>query len=173
MESSLEKKWYVILTKPRQERTAEKHLARQGFEVYLPVLQQRIRRRNKWVYCLHPMFPRYIFIGVAPATQSLAPVRSTFGVSQLVCFGTSVAEIPTELITELQGRESSDRSDQECNTFPRIGDKVEIVKGPFAGLVAQLRTSPASDRVEVLLSLLGRKNLVTVPADSLAPCQPS
>jgi hypothetical protein len=39
-------RWYVIHTKWAGETVAESNLQRQGYEVYLPRLQQTLRRRD-------------------------------------------------------------------------------------------------------------------------------
>ena len=53
--------WYVIRTKPHQERQAEFHLRQLSVETFLPLLRhnKRIRRQEKTV--VEPLFPRYLF----------------------------------------------------------------------------------------------------------------
>ena len=41
-------RWYLVRTKPGAEATAEAHLARQGYELYLPLLSQTLPRRGRW-----------------------------------------------------------------------------------------------------------------------------
>ncbi|NIN33844.1 MAG: transcription/translation regulatory transformer protein RfaH, partial [Gammaproteobacteria bacterium] len=56
------KSWYLIHTKPRQEKLAEENLERQGYEIYLPMAEIRRKRRGRSVRVIDPMFPRYLFI---------------------------------------------------------------------------------------------------------------
>jgi transcriptional antiterminator RfaH len=79
--------WFAVHTKPRREVEAKTQLCNQGFEAYLPRIQFRKRRKGRWIEFIEPLFPRYLFIEVDPTVQSIAPVRNTFGVSGLVCFG--------------------------------------------------------------------------------------
>ena len=41
------KSWFLIYTKPRQEQTAQTQLNRQGYRVYLPMIQQPRRRGGR------------------------------------------------------------------------------------------------------------------------------
>ncbi|MEE8263278.1 MAG: transcription termination/antitermination NusG family protein, partial [Gammaproteobacteria bacterium] len=40
------KGWYLIYSKPRQERLALENLRRQNYEAYLPLMQHRRRRKG-------------------------------------------------------------------------------------------------------------------------------
>jgi transcriptional antiterminator RfaH len=57
--------WLLAYTKPRQEALAEEHLRRQGYEVLCPQLRVQKLRRRKWTWVEEPLFPRYLFVGVA------------------------------------------------------------------------------------------------------------
>ena len=86
------KYWYAVQAKPRQENTAEENLRRQGFDTYLPKIQLRRRRRDKWTKVVEPLFPRYLFIHLEPGVDNWAPLRSTLGVSTVVRFGVETPE---------------------------------------------------------------------------------
>ena len=48
------KKWYLIKTKPRQEKKAKKNLENQSYEIFCPT----VKLNNKFVF----LFPGYLFI---------------------------------------------------------------------------------------------------------------
>ena len=96
------KEWYAVQSRPRQEAIAELNLDRQGYHSYLPKILLRKRRRDKWTKVDEPLFPRYLFIQVDPDQHSLAPVRSTVGVSDLVRFGQQLRPVPDAVIAFLQ-----------------------------------------------------------------------
>ncbi len=56
--------WYLVYTKPRQERTAQFNLVRQGYEAYLPLFKGRRRQQGRKVSAVEPMFPRYLFLSL-------------------------------------------------------------------------------------------------------------
>src|SRR5579872_4030151 len=95
-------RWYLIHTKPFAENRAQQHLERQGYEVYLPRLLQRVglRRGQRTV----ALFPRYLFLRLAEGAQALAPVHSSVGVSEVVRFGCCYAVVAEDVIGALRAR---------------------------------------------------------------------
>ncbi len=161
--------WYAVHTKTRQEVAAQHHLQRQGFETYAPKVLLRKRKRDKWAKVVEPLFPRYVFIRVDPDQTSLAPVRSTLGVSGLVRFGYQLLPVPDSVIAYLQQLEDPVTRQHHADQWPhRPGDAVELLDGPFAGLTGVLQAVTGAGRASLLIELLGRHNSVDVSMDSLA-----
>ena len=74
-------KWYLIKTKPRQEKKAKQNLENQGYEVFCSLA----KLNNKLVV----LFPGYLFIQLNNKTQNWSPINSTKGVSHFVKFGSN------------------------------------------------------------------------------------
>ncbi|MEH6587329.1 MAG: transcription/translation regulatory transformer protein RfaH [Halioglobus sp.] len=160
--------WYTIQTKPRQEALAEENLLRQNYSTYLPRLRLKKRRRNQWREVIAPLFPRYLFIRVDADEQSLAPIRSTLGVTGLVRFGQLLRPVPDEVIGYLKQAENQQTHLHEDTRSPhRLGDEVEILEGPFAGLQAVYQMDKPEQRALLLIELLGRRNQVIVGLDNI------
>ena len=145
--------WFVVMTKPRGEGLAVQQLANQGFEVYLPMSPRTVRRRDRHLTEITPMFPRYLFVRPSHEEQSIASIRSTIGVQQLVRFGAEFAQASESLIADIQAMEARLRDGPEPMPF-KAGDEVEIIEGPFAGISAKV-FSCAEERVLLLFQLLG------------------
>lgn len=156
--------WLVVMTKPRMEVEAQDNLARQGLDVYLPLWLDVRRRRSTWKKLRLPMFPRYLFVRQVYADQSLAPIRSTYGVSHLVKFGMRPAWASENLITQIRQLEASrDVTDQVLRPFKK-GDQVQIQDGPFAGVSAEVFACD-QQRVILLLQVLGKLQTLAFDAD--------
>ena len=150
-----ESDWLVVMTKPRMETEAKVHLERQGFSVYLPTWVDLIRRSNGWQKVQSAMFPRYLFAKTVNEEQSISPIRSTRGVSQLVRFGTEPAKASDGLIREIQSMEAArDSGGDQLEPF-KCGDEVMVVSGPFKGVSAEVLSSD-QQRVILLLQVLGK-----------------
>jgi transcriptional antiterminator RfaH len=145
--------WYLIHSKPKDEKVAQENLERQGYETYLPLILGRAKRRGKTVKSIQPMFPRYMFIHLSEQTDDWGPIRSTFGVSSLIRFGTAPAKVPETLINALKNNENSEGIHEFTNKPLSVGDKVLIVEGPFEGYEATLFSQNSDDRVIVLLKI--------------------
>lgn len=147
--------WLVVMTKPKMEIEAKEHLARQGFEVYLPLWIDLRRRPGGWQKVQSAMFPRYLFARPGYVEQSVSPIRSTRGVSQLVRFDMKLAWASDELIEEIRVLEAArNDSSDELKPFKK-GDQVMVMDGPFKGVSAEVLSSD-QQRVILLLQVLGK-----------------
>lgn len=159
--------WYLVHTKPRQEKCALQNLDRQGYQCYLPVLSMEKLRQGRLAVVDEPLFPRYLFIrlGQGNSAQSWAPIRSTKGVSQLVRFGTAPARVDDGLIDLLQKREAAALGAPE--QLFKSGERVLLTEGAFAGIEAVYQMVDGECRVVVLLELLSKPVAVRVGVGSL------
>ncbi|HZT24509.1 MAG TPA: transcriptional activator RfaH [Pseudolabrys sp.] len=162
-------RWYVVQSHPNAEHKAAAHLERQGFSTYLPRYLKRRRHARRIDIVPAPLFPRYLFVGIDLGAQRWRSIVSTVGVSRLVCNGDLPAPIADQVIHELQARE-------DASGFVRLldrpnfhaGDRIRILDGAFADCLGLYEGMRDSDRVAVLLDLLGRKVRVTVDVESVA-----
>lgn len=157
--------WFVVQTQPNSERRATAHLLRQGFEVYLPRYRKRRSHAGRVDMVAAPLFPRYLFVAIDLDAQQWRAIRSTFGVAQLICHGDRPAALAGEIIADLRRREDEGglvRLDH--HTF-KPGERVRVVGGAFSDHLGVFETRSDSERVAVLLDLLGRKVRVVMNID--------
>ena len=159
--------WFLVRSKPRHEAVALTNLVRQGYESYLPLFAAEKLVRRKPTVVQEPMFARYLFVRLDTSGQgqSWSPIRSTVGVSELVCFGSRPARVDVALIATLREREMAQQADPEA-LFGH-GDSVRITEGAFAGLEAIYQMNDAEGRAMVLLDLLSKPVAMTIDAASL------
>ena len=161
--------WYAVFCKVRGEETAAANLDNQGYTVYLPQLLAQCRRAGKWVDRLGPLFPRYLFLKPRDAAQSLAPVRSTLGVINLVRFGGQPAVLPDSVVEALRACQDTGAGVHLHRTVFKPGAAVKFVEGPLLGLEGIFSKETGEERVIVLLDLLGKMNRMRVSRDWLVP----
>lgn len=163
------KVWHVVVCKPRQEMVAEANLVRQGFEVYLPRLAVRRRRRGAWVEVVEALFPRYLFVHIEVGCQSTAPIRSTRGAFGLVRFGSESAEVSDGVIAAIRAREDG-LSGLHANPdrLFQPGQVVSVVDGPLAGLQGVFSCEDGEQRAMLLIDLLGKTHRVAVANNWIA-----
>jgi transcriptional antiterminator RfaH len=161
------KTWFLIYTKPRQEQTAQTQLTRQGYRVYLPMIEQHRRRGGKRIHVIEPLFPRYLFIHLDTCTDDWGPIRSTIGVSLLVRFGQAPASAPDALIDLLRARESASGLHVVSGPDFKSGQPVRVSYGVMQGYEGIFVAANGRERVLVLLDILGRKVRASVDPDQL------
>ncbi|WP_291994297.1 transcriptional activator RfaH [Candidatus Accumulibacter sp. ACC003] len=159
--------WYVCLSKPRREAVAVRKLEEQGYEVFLPMLTRWEKARGGWKKQQEVMFPRYCFVRCGRPEQSIAPIRSTPGVTGLVSFGTVPATLDDATLAAIRSLTERQARAMDEEKFPfQAGDSVDIAAGPLKGMSGIVSTV-ATERVTVMLTLLGREKPVAVPAAHL------
>ena len=162
--------WYVIRSKPRGESIAQTQLARQGFRVYFPRLLQPARVRGRWVDRIEPLFPRYLFLRADVEKQSLAPVRSTVGITEIVRFGNEYAIVPDQVVVDLMNRAEPETGLHRLRKpLYERGVHVRVSEGPFSGLEGVFECHEAEERVLILLEVLGRQTRVRIPVGQVEP----
>jgi len=162
-------RWHLVYTKPRKENKAEENLLRQGYGTYLPWVIKRSGRGTTRTPAVEPLFPRYLFVNLDAETQSVAPIRSTFGVSNLISFGGRLTLVPAGLVDKLRQAEAADG----LHRFPMReycqGQAIQIVSGPFAGLAGIFQAASGAERVSILLDILGKTTTVCINRDWISP----
>ena len=153
------KKWYLIKTKPRQEKIAIANLENQNYQVYCPFAI--INNKNQF------LFPGYLFVHLDNESQDWSPIRSTKGVLNFVRFGMNFASIPDRAIDLItQNEKNTANKISNINHFSK-GDKVQITDGVFKSCVAIFQSIKSDDRVLILLNLLGQEQTFNIDKKSL------
>lgn len=145
--------WYLLHTKPRQEKVALLNLEQQGYECYLPILPVEKICHGVLTVSEEPLFPRYLFIYLdsSQSAKSWDPIRYTRGVNKLVRFGVELAKVNECLVETMKTQTSLIQKIPQSLFNP--GEKVAI-KGPFAGIEAVYLMSDGTCRAMVLIELM-------------------
>jgi len=148
------KNWYLIKTKPRQEKKAKQNLENQGYVAFSPMA--KINER------LVILFPGYLFVRLNEKTQNFSPINSTKGVSYFVKFGLNFAKVPSSVIEFIKTNQhiSADKLKNLDKLKP--GDKVQISDGVFKNWVAIFKCYKPDERVILLMNLLGNEQTLSL-----------
>lgn len=168
MSSVIGHRWHVVRTQPHAENKAKTHLDRQGFETYLPPRLKKRRHARRVETVKAPLLPGYLFVAINRQTQRWRCISSTIGVSHLICHGEEPAAVADSLVDALRDREDESGL---VRLPPRAsfatGDKVRLLDGAFADLIGLFEGMKDSERVSVLLDLLGRKVRLLLDAHAI------
>ena len=157
--------WFVVRTKASQELRAIHHMKEQGFDVYCPVIPKYDGLKE--VTGNQILFPGYCFL--QNDERSVTSIRSTPGVIALVSFGAEGkhASVSGDVLEEIRRVEAS-----YSQKIPglRSGDVVNLTDGPFKGLQG-LYSKRSKERIEVLMTVLGRQQRVLVPSSHVVSAE--
>jgi transcription antitermination factor NusG len=144
------------------------HLENQHIKVFFPRREITRRHARKIERVRRPFFPGYLFIQLDVTRERWRCVNSTFGVVRIVMHNDQPAPAPHGVVETLMGA-----CDAEGNLFwkaeLRPGQKVRVIDGPLMELVGQLDHLTDSDRVCVLLDIMGGVTRVVLPRNYLVP----
>lgn len=151
--------WVAARLLPHKEALALAQLKRNGFPTYLPRTRERRVVRRRVIETARPLFPSYCFIVVESQWHA---ARWSPGVASLCMDGSAPARVADSIITELRSREINGLV--ELPPGLKVGDRVWIERGPFAGLHGLYAGQAPAERVLILLALLGTARRVALPA---------
>ena len=156
--------WVVAKTKPNQEYRAEFNLSNQGFECYLPEINNKKFVNNVWMDFKEKMFAGYLFIKVNQKNNNLHKVNSTYGVSKLLI--DSDTGIPCVMKTDEMARIHKE-IDNINNKHVTKGDNVVITKGKQSKLAGIFLEKCSRKRAKLLINILNRSKEVFVKLENI------
>jgi transcriptional antiterminator RfaH len=161
-------RWYVVHTQPFAEDRAIARLKTQGYHVFCPRLRKAVRHARKSTGKLVPLFPGYLFLRLDIAHDRWRSVNGTRGVVRLLALGDAPQAVPCGVVEDLQSHtDVHDILDRTSSL--NAGQSVRIMEGPFADFIGTLQRLDGTDRVQVLIDLLGRSVSTTLRCEALAP----
>jgi transcriptional antiterminator RfaH len=110
------------------------------------------------------LFPGYLFVLIELQWHT---ARWSPGVTRIVLAGGTPAVVPEGVIMALKARETGGLIDLPKPPKFRTGDRLRVTRGPFAGHVGLYAGMKPRERVEVLLTILGGSQRVTLAADAV------
>jgi transcriptional antiterminator RfaH len=169
VDQGLEARWYLVRTKPRQEFKAQEELIKQGYTVFLPLMQVEKIVKSKRSLISEPLFQSYLFIKLNQIDHDWGPIRSTKGVAHLVRFGGVAASLESHQIAALEAW-SQDMPERKLFDDNQL---IEVIDGAFKGMEGffqRLHVSESGEeRAMLLMSLFGREQRISVDVSHLRP----
>ncbi len=163
-------RWFVVHSMPHRESGAKGHLENQDYRTFLPRrLKTRLHAR-KLETVLAPFFPRYLFVALDLCRDHWRSVNGTFGVSRLIMEGERPQPVPRGVVEALVA--ASDARDVlrfDVGGHLNVGERVQVLAGPFADQFGVLERLGDHGRVRLLLEIMGGCVPVEMSSEILIP----
>lgn len=142
--------WWVLHTRPRQEKCLARELRELQLSYFLPVLSRRTRVRGRELVSLVPLFTSYVFL-LAKDDRERVRALATHRVAHCLPVKDQ-AELWHDLRQVHQLIESGEPITPEQKLGP--GMAVEIQSGPLAGLRGKILRTASGRRFVVLVDFI-------------------
>jgi transcription elongation factor/antiterminator RfaH len=167
-QNHLTKQWYVLHTRSRFENVVHDGLLKKSFEVFLPKMQVKSRRRDRKLMIRVPVFPGYLFVKTDIAPREHIEIVKTIGAVRLVGTKGGPVPVPGDTIDSLKILVAADAPIKTGNRLAR-GDQVMVVHGAFAGVVGTFARYRGTGRVIINVDTLGQTAGVEVDEEDVEP----
>jgi transcription antitermination factor NusG len=156
--------WFALQTRPRHERKVENLLRQKGYECFTPTYRSKRKWSDRVVEIDSPLFPGYVFCRFN--TSALGKAISTQGVTRIVGFGGTPAEVAREEIESLQILAQSDFLREPWKYLPN-GIMVLVETGPLAGIQGIIRVDENKMQLVISVTLLQRSVAIQLSEDTV------
>ncbi len=157
-------RWHVAFTNSRAEQETCADIRDIGFDAFTPMERHKRFRHGRKVYYEQALFPRYLFACFDAEDPHWAAILEVDGVCDVLSNQGQPSPVPSQVVPKLKRMQQMGLFDhtKAPNPFPPGSQVMLDDDGPFAELVAKVLRVRTADRVDVLLSYLGREMLVNI-----------
>ena len=159
-------RWYALRTRSRHEKRVEEQLSAKGIEAFLPLTERWSRWKDRRKLVAFPLFPGYCFARF-PLAERVA-VLSAQGVVQVL--GTQGGPVPVpDPEIEAVRRLVTSTLPYDPHPYLQEGMRVEVLRGPLAGVQGVLLRKGARARLVIGVSLIRQGASVELDALDVRP----
>lgn len=159
MGAEAERLWLAAYTRARHECAVARQLERKHVEFLLPTYTRTARWSDRLKRILAPLFPNYIFVRVR--SEERLQVLQTAGVVNVVSVAGKPAALRDDEIAMLRACMARP-NEVEPHPFLRVGQRVRVKLGPFAGWEGILTRKNNAARLVVSVEHLMRSVAVNL-----------
>jgi len=156
--------WFALQTRPKNERKVESLLRQKGYECFTPTYRLKRKWSDRVVEIDFPLFPGYVFCRFN--ASALGKAISTQGVTRIVGFGGTPAEVAREEIESLQLLAQSNFLREPWKYLPS-GTIVLVETGPLAGVQGIISAGENNMRLVISVTLLQRSVAIQLGEDTV------
>ncbi|MCP4322626.1 MAG: transcription/translation regulatory transformer protein RfaH [Alteromonadales bacterium] len=158
----MNKQWFIVYCKSREENRAVKNLHNQGINSFFPKIKNEKIYRGKKTVSEEALFPSYLFIHIDQEDSRFSRVRSTRGINDFIRFGGKITTVPTLLIEQLKKLcYVLNDFDADKKSLFKEGDKIEVMQGAFKGATAIFASDDGLERSMLLLKVLNQEKSIS------------
>jgi transcription termination/antitermination protein NusG len=167
-QDSLQPHWYALYTRSRFEKKLLTELSERQLDVFLPMREVishwKDRKKKIWM----PLFPGYIFINYIDTSDNRHRILNVPGAVRFIGAERHADPIPEEQILSIR-RFLEFNLVVDPYPYIQVGTRVEVVKGPFAGIRGLLIEKRGRFRFVLQVDLIRQAVSIEIEASDVKP----
>ena len=149
----MEKKWFVVYTRPQQELKVAEQLSAMGIKNYCPTITLVKQYSDRKKKVTKPLLTSYVMVELEENQRN--KVFACSGIVRYLFFLGKPAVIPDSDVTLMQNHLNRVYNDIKVTTL-NVGDSHTISEGPFSGVSGRV-VETNSKKVKLELVSLGMR----------------
>ena len=149
----MEKKWFVVYTRPQQELKVAEQLTTMGITNYCPTITLVKQYSDRKKKVTRPLLSSYVMVELEDNERN--KVFACNGIVRYLFFLGKPAVIPASDITLMQNHLNGVYNDSKVTTLC-VGDSHTINEGPFSGVTGKV-VETNNTKVKLELASLGMR----------------
>ncbi len=160
LQEHFEYNWYVVYTKPRNEKKVSQELDKQGIVHYLPLVKTLRQWSDRKKKVEIPLFNSYVFVFVS--SKEYFSVLKVVGVVKFITFSGKAVTIPEKQIDAIKKTLQHELEMEATTEIFKIGQKIEIIEGILAGINGEIITISGKNKFLLRIENIGYSLLITI-----------
>lgn len=161
-DTQIETNWFAIYTKARAEKKVFERLSLRGFNAYLPLVTSVREWSDRKKKIVSPLISSYVFVNInKDELFETLKIQGTSGILRYLGKPAIIRDHEIENLKILLN--DIDQVSTLENVEFEKGEEVEVVKGPFTGLIAQSVSIQGKHRIVVEIEAMGSRMAVNIP----------
>jgi len=156
--------WYIIYTKPRQEKNIYKQLLDNQIESFFPQYKTLRQWHDRKKLVTRPLFPNYIFVFINTGKEFINILKIN-GVCGFVKMGKAPAKVAGQVIDQMKMLENEGKNINVLPNYFKKGQKLCIQNGPLSDLVCEVVVHNKMKKILVRMDIFNRCILSDIPLE--------
>ena len=149
----MEKKWFVVYTRPQQELKVAEQLSAMGITNYCPTITLVKQYSDRKKKVTRPLLSSYVMVELEDKERN--KVFACSNIVRYLFFLGKPAVVPASDITLMQNHLNGVYNDSKVTTLS-VGDSYTITEGPFSGVLGKV-VETNNTKVKLELASLGMR----------------
>jgi transcription antitermination factor NusG len=168
---AVDKQWFAIYTRSRNEKKVVAGLLEQGHEAWVPLMKTMRQWSDRKKVVEVPLFNSYIFIR-AHLSNIRSIISKSDGAVYVISFSGQPAAIPDKQIEDLKLLLGSSEKFEVSSSEFKYGDKVEVTRGSLRGLQGVFVQLKGQKRILMHIDAINQKLLIDINPAFVKKMQP-